>query len=1344
MAVVTAQRPDSLSLSGNLKDFVLQNNAAVDFVLRTGSQTILEETYYPGNGNMIRIDLREIIEKHLSVSIPAGNSEVQTNAARSFTAEYDGTPYSFVAVLGGVDNLKDTPTNFLRNNFLTWQPQTKEVTYYSPEYITFYAPVACSLKLRAYFESRTETLTLYSASAGAVHTVNLQYAIVAAKFNNRYPGAYDIWTEDSSGKQMSYVQRYIATPARSRVESWYLFVNSLGGIDCMRAYGSDSYEPSYEHNIAEINGESVEYRVDTDRLHTRNTGRLTKDESAWLQDFFVARQKYHHTPTGLRQIVVTESDPGISTSDVPGSYSFTYKYASETPYLNLTRVKLPTNLSVPAPKQDDLFFLPPRLAEFPKHAIDRDLLLPANDPHDDTWSAIVVGEMYDSILNGLIRQLEGIDMNPRQGGGGSGDIYIIKLNDLTPPTDENVFSSLRTLYEIERSIDELDERFLRKDIDDTAHGVISFDREIRSTYFIDGFDGGLGWMITEGGNAWLDFIRVRTYGIIGRGLGSEMFISGFPNGIGWDLSSYKRINAAEVEETKWRLEIDDVIVRGKLRVFEFVVSQLRGENDNVIFAGMMKVDHYDPETERLYLQTDEGVLYNPFRAGDILMMQRFGGMPSAGNAYNVIKQYELRVTEAFIGDMTAGKDRLDYITFSNFVGELSEIAEGDVLTRVDSVSDSTRKGVVKITTIDEIGAPYIDVVYGMKTDPMNSIKARLGNLTGIRTKNNIVLEGLWGLYAEGAILENSQIFLDNGMTIEQNFTVMNGQFSSEINAVKDQIAQEKGNILRNPLFSENLYYWDIVSDISVFRANVGLLWLNREFYANKRKAAEIYRDGSRYVLRLKETKIYQQNQYFQFQEGTEKEGAYSFSFFYRALKAGKLKAGITGTELYTEINITPEDSYTKFSIIGEWDGIGDFVFETNGEILIYSASLFNDAFANAVVKLQTQITQNEEEIALRATKQYVDAQDGSILIEMEGRFSVTAESISAVVRRTNNIENTIATAGWITTADGNYLYASKKLENGDVIASYINQTANSVKIAASKVDLVGQVTFNMFDTSTKNTIEGKLDGSYTIENGKLNAAIAGTTIISGGYIRAEIIDTYSIYANQAFIGNFTIESGWLKANSNTGKDVGYIDMRSSNTRVAFGRDLIPASAGGGATCTAIISNRNAADDWLGETIALSLQATGGRYSTALTTIGGARIMGRVSTIEEVYLNIGASNPTGSSAANLKLGRWFVVRPTIRTAMYLPSDSAIHNQFGYYPSGNAVADSSCITINILVSAYATDEMDIVSPVIPIFDRNGNTLYENRAFSASNFHMAKGNIISLTYYDRAWYISSSNFK
>lgn len=675
----------------------------------------------------------------------------------------------------------------------------------------------------------------------------------------------------------------------------------------------------------------------------------------------------------------------------------------------------------------------------------------------------------------------------------------------------------------------VDERYLRKDIDDTAHGNITFELSIHSKDFIEGFDTGKGWMISKDGDADLNSADIRYNLVVGNRGGSPKFISGFPNGIGWDLSPYKRINAADEEETKWRLEIDDVNVRGKMRVYEFVISQLRGENDNVIFAGMMRVDHADPENGIIYLDTEKGVWYNPFRAGDILMVQRFGGMPSAENDYNVIKQYELRVKEAYIGNLSDGENRVDWITVDKFVGDWEDVAERDVLTRVDSLTDSTRKGIVKITTIDEIGAPYIDVVYGMKTNPDTATKVRIGNLSGVRTKHNADLTGAWGLYAEGAVLENSTYYMHDGNTIEQNFTVLNGKLESSVSMYKNNMSVEAGNILRNSSFGANLNYWDSEDNIYFVEAGDALVMANSAFYTEKPKVADISSDGGRYVLRIRNTWIKQANQWMNLsgmdnRVATEEEEdpLYSFAFFYRVVSAGTLRVGIEGTELYKEEQLEPSDAYNQYYHEGKWNCEGDFLLAFSGEIYIYGVSLFLDRIADAKVYLEGKITQTAEALTSDYKKLIVDSEN-SVLKEMSTQFKQTAESISAQAKRIDSINNTISNAGWITTADGNQLWASKTLENGETIVSKINQTADTITIDAKHVNLVGAVTFEMLSQNAIDGVQPDLSGYATKGDiPDVSNYITKQTVIAGGLVATDFV-----LSNGCKIGYFTIRSGFL-------------------------------------------------------------------------------------------------------------------------------------------------------------------------------------------------------------------------
>jgi hypothetical protein len=606
----------------------------------------------------------------------------------------------------------------------------------------------------------------------------------------------------------------------------------------------------------------------------------------------------------------------------------------------------------------------------------------------------------------------------------------------------------------------LDERYLRKDIDDTAHGNILFDKKIGSSIFIDGWEGK-GWEIQSTGAAMLDSLRVRSDIYVGGRMGSPSFISGFPEGTGWDLSPYTITNSAGVKETRYRLEIDDIVARKSARFYEMIISQLRGENDNVMFSGQMKVAYYDSAAGRLYLDTELGILYNPFRPGDLLEVQRYNGIPSSDNNYYITKQYELQVEEVGIGSLADGEDRLDWITFKNFVGNLSQIAEGDVLTRVDSATDSTRKGIVKITTIDELGTPHISAIYGMKTNPDDSLLARLGNCAGVRTKNGIQLTEQVGLYARGAFFENSTIVLQNGDTIEQTFIAMNGKFESLIDSIRNDISAEGGNILVNSSFSQNTNYWTAANNVHFINVGGEYLWLDGSFYVEKDQVADIYNDNGQNVLRIRNTYILQQNAIMNIPDHTEEEEkTYSFSLFYKVLRPGSCGFGIPGTELYHEEQLPESDSYQKLSKVGKWNGKGDFELRFTGEILIYGVGLFSDEIADAIVKLQTQIDQTDEYIKLLATKDYVDSETGEIYVHFDSQLQITAEQMSGISTKVDNINNTIESAGWITQADAVSLFASKNdlktLETSvanlsveyDQISSAVGTNTQGIKDAA--------------------------------------------------------------------------------------------------------------------------------------------------------------------------------------------------------------------------------------------------------------------------------------------------------
>lgn len=446
MAIIIVQQPDTLSLSGNLKDLVVQTDSALQVTLSTGSDTVLDETYYPGNGNLVHLNFSDVINAYLAYSLPNTDIYLQTKLSAAFTVSLtnhtDNKTLSFSAIKGGKLHLNESASQFLKGNFLTWQPIQKQVTYYSPEWLTYYAPSACSIILKAYWEDgSTSTKTLVSPSAGYCYSINLQYAVVSGMFDGKRPMYYDVWVE-SGGARLTYVQRYVASELQSDNEHWFLFENSLGGMDSVRAYGSQTDDPDYDYHMALRGNEGENYRIDVERVRSVNTGYLTPEETRWLQDLFATRKAYVYTATGLYPIVLTAGEGATEGDDEPSSFSFGYRFADVRPYLDIQRrTDLPENLTIPVPT-GETFFLPPRLAEFPKQALSPDLLIPVEEPHTEAWGTLTAGMLYDSVLNGLIAYLEGLTVQPYYQN-------LIKVGDTTSPTDLNVFSAARTLKEIE-------------------------------------------------------------------------------------------------------------------------------------------------------------------------------------------------------------------------------------------------------------------------------------------------------------------------------------------------------------------------------------------------------------------------------------------------------------------------------------------------------------------------------------------------------------------------------------------------------------------------------------------------------------------------------------------------------------------------------------------------------------------------------------------------------------------------------------------------------------------------------------------------------------------------------
>lgn len=1059
--------PDALSLVGSMNAFEIYNGSKTDvvFALRYqgAEQNIVQHTYTPNDEHRITVDVKDIILPLLAFELKDDSTPyIQENIMKAFSVEIyevgdagNKKEFSFSVIRSGVDKLADSAENFLKNNFLTWQPQVKAVTYYSPEFLTYYAAEACAVKCKAYLWNGTgyteSEITLAHLTEGCVYTIPVQYAIIAKALNQKTPSYYDVWVEKEGGDRLTYVQRYYASDMKSEEEEWFLFENSLGGVDCFRAYGNSENTAEHTHNVAEIEDDSEEYRVDTTRKFKKNTGYLDGKERLWLLDFFPSLGKYVYHRNSWRKITVTESDVNYEAKELPSNYTFTYKYSDASPYLNLSRV------SGESLKQMDIhlpdignFTIAPRLVEFPRQQLGGGVLFPVQDPHSEEWGTTTADAIFSAFLSAISDRYSG------KGEVGHKHINISVLDALSFVGGYLLYKGEKLKAGVADVAKDLDgeaailKKYIRRDIDDTAEGTITFEKVqkllggllVGEDFSFDAEGNIIAHSIaSENANAdeekgfilaakdeetgmyklcidellaWglatVKQLHVKGDSTFDGNLFSKQFISDFLTGKGWGIYNKPILNAAGVQENKWTGEFDNVIVRGSLRVYEMIISQLLGENDNRVFTGMMEVDHYDADSGKVYLDTKDGKLYNPFRKDDIIMVQQFNGMPSKENDYYVTKNYELLVTDAGCGSLDDGDKRLDWVTFTNFTSSMADaspenlIKKKDTFVRVDNLSDPDRKGIMQIITVGT-ATPHLDVIYGLKTDPEGALKGRLGNLEGIVHPWFGRLQG-FGEYLNNLYAVGDLILRRTGESVDTKFQVLENMFSTRFAKTSYELTNgqnylENGQFIEQVTDAENpiIDSWEINTDDET------MFWVDASgmpFMVNStlttsgnRKVALEQNDG-RQMLRIQNCGLTQKNAIIR-QPGTHKE--------YVKGSGEKNDAGLSQTEastidvqdkLYVNVrlyaktagqlvygfegckavegkvntltakteNIAYSGEWQTVRMEGNWNGTGDFIIRYSGDCYIALVTITDEPLSEFSKTVSTQIVQTAENIKL--------------------------------------------------------------------------------------------------------------------------------------------------------------------------------------------------------------------------------------------------------------------------------------------------------------------------------------------------------------------------------------------
>lgn len=612
---------------------------------------------------------------------------------------------------------------------------------------------------------------------------------------------------------------------------------------------------------------------------------------------------------------------------------------------------------------------------------------------------------------------------------------------------------------------------------------------------------------------------------------SKEFISGFLGGKGWSIYNKPITNTAGMQENKWTGELDNLIVRGSLRVYEMIISQLLGENDNRIFAGMMEVDHYDPETGKVYFDTQGGKLYNPFRKDDCIMVQQYNGMPNSSNDYYVTKNYELVITEAGCGSTADGENRLDWVKFDSFTSSIEGatpdklIKKKDTFVRVDNLSDPDRKGIMQIITVGT-AAPYLDILYGMKTDPEDCLKGRLGNLEGIHHRTFGDLTGfgelLQNLYATGDL-----VLRRTGESIDTKFQMLQNQFATRFAQTTYELTNED-NYIHNGTFltatgkdSDSLIIdgWEIdETDESAIWICGGMpVMVNGQVTASGNRRVLIEATEGRNMLRIINCGLKQANALIR-QPGTHKEytkpsdtknedgfgttgDGYTevqdtlyISARVYAKTAGTMTIGFSPNTAVEgrkndlaaqSVNIAYSGEWQFVKLEGKWNGKGDFVIRYTGDILVSFLYVTDKPLDNLQKTVSTQILQTAANIKLlgsnidnvqgTVTKLGIelDAEKKEIRLYVDKKNEKLNESLNSEINiRAGQIE---AINTWQSKTETRMSSIETCIDSIKLEVSGVKDTADKTSAALAKLTItVDDISTAVGKAATKDELEANV------------------------------------------------------------------------------------------------------------------------------------------------------------------------------------------------------------------------------------------------------------------------------
>ena len=327
------------------------------------------------------------------------------------------------------------------------------------------------------------------------------------------------------------------------------------------------------------------------------------------------------------------------------------------------------------------------------------------------------------------------------------------------------------------------------------------------------------------------------------------FASGFA-GSGW------RADYGITTASRASIETDDLTVRGRMRVYELLIQQIRATNGSLLVTSSSKVVTVSGSTNPLWTVNGSQLTLNGSNATLTFTLYTIATSTSGEDAAakrtyhgflfgDIIRAQQVEWNGSAFGGVI--QSNLEVTSVTNLYTYKAAFVSGDGpavgydFVRLGSTSDSARQGVVYLTS-DDSAAPFIDIVDGVNSftawNSASVARVRVGKLTGISDSAfGGALSG-YGLYGNNVYLRG-QIVVTGGSLgglaaadVNSNTTTIDGGRITANTITASQIAANTitaGQIAASTITAGQIAASTITSDrlnvttLSAINANMGSL-----------------------------------------------------------------------------------------------------------------------------------------------------------------------------------------------------------------------------------------------------------------------------------------------------------------------------------------------------------------------------------------------------------------------------------------------------------------------------------------------------------------------------------------